>query len=111
VDAGMNDLLRPALYGAFHRIETVGPGRGPARLVDVVGPVCETGDFLARDRPLEEVAVGDLLAVRDSGAYGFCMTSNYNLRPRPAEAMVEDGTVRLIRCRETFEDLVRLEAD
>jgi diaminopimelate decarboxylase len=111
VDAGMNDLLRPALYAAFHRIEPVGPGRGPARAVDVVGPVCETGDFLARDRPLEDVAVGDLLAIRDTGAYGFCMTSNYNLRPRPAEVMMEDGALRLVRRRETFDDLVRTEVD
>jgi diaminopimelate decarboxylase len=109
VDAGMNDLLRPALYAAFHRIEPVAPGRGAVRPVDVVGPVCETGDFLARDRPLEEVAVGDLLAVRDTGAYGFCMTSNYNLRPRPAEVLAEGGVLRLVRRRETFEDLVRTE--
>ena len=77
--------------------------------VDVVGPVCETGDFLARDRALPPVETGDLLAVLDAGAYGFCMSSNYNLRPRAAEALVEDGKVRLVRRRETFEDLVRLE--
>jgi diaminopimelate decarboxylase len=109
VDAAMNDLLRPALYQAFHRIEPVAaphPGTVP---VDVVGPVCETGDFLARDRALPPVETGDLLAVLDAGAYGFCMSSNYNLRPRAAEALVEDGKVRLVRRRETFEDLVRLE--
>jgi diaminopimelate decarboxylase len=109
VDAGMNDLLRPALYSAFHRVEPVVSRGGDTRRVDVVGPVCETGDFLARDRNLEHVEAGDLLAVRDTGAYGFVMSSNYNMRPRAAEALVADGAVRLIRRRETFEDLVRTE--
>jgi diaminopimelate decarboxylase len=109
VDAGMNDLLRPALYSAFHRVEPVVSRGGDTRRVDVVGPVCETGDFLARDRNLERVEVGDLLAVRDTGAYGFVMASNYNMRPRAAEALVENGAVRLIRRRETFDDLVRTE--
>jgi diaminopimelate decarboxylase len=109
VDAGMNDLLRPALYSAFHRVEPVVSRGGDTRRVDVVGPVCETGDFLARDRNLERVEAGDLLAVRDTGAYGFVMASNYNMRPRAAEALVADGAVRLIRRRETFEDLVRTE--
>jgi diaminopimelate decarboxylase len=109
VDAGMNDLLRPALYDAHHRIEPVLSRGRPAREVDVVGPVCETGDFLARGRELEEVSPGDLLAVRDAGAYGFCMSSNYNLRPRPAEVLVDAGDARLIRRRETFEDLIRTE--
>ncbi len=109
VDAGMNDLLRPALYGAFHRVEPVVPRGRPAELVDVVGPVCETSDFLARRRELERPEPGDLLAVRDAGAYGFAMSSNYNMRPRAAEALVEDGRVRLIRRRETFDDLVRTE--
>jgi diaminopimelate decarboxylase len=77
--------------------------------VDVVGPVCETGDFLARDRNLERVQPGNLLAVRDTGAYGFVMSSNYNMRPRAAEALVEEGALRLIRRRERFEDLVRTE--
>jgi len=109
VDAGMNDLLRPALYEAFHRIEPVrARGRAP-ELVDVVGPVCETSDFLARRRALERPEPGELLAVRDAGAYGFAMASNYNMRPRPAEALVESGRIRLIRRRETFEDLVRTE--
>ncbi|HMK72039.1 MAG TPA: diaminopimelate decarboxylase [Myxococcaceae bacterium] len=109
VDAGMNDLLRPSLYQAFHRIEPVG-ARGPAAFrADVVGPVCETGDFLARDRDLPAVEPEDVLAVRDAGAYGYVMASNYNLRPRPAEVLVEDGQARLIRRRETFEDLVRTE--
>jgi diaminopimelate decarboxylase len=109
VDAGLNDLLRPALYSAFHRVEPVVSGGGETRRVDVVGPVCETGDFLARDRNLERVQPGDLLAVRDTGAYGFVMSSNYNMRPRAAEALVEEGGLRLIRRRETFQDLVRTE--
>jgi diaminopimelate decarboxylase len=111
VDAAMNDLLRPALYQAFHRIEPVAQRPG-ARLqvADVVGPVCETGDFLARDRELPQFVAGDLLAVLDTGAYGFAMASNYNLRPRAAEAMVDAGETRLIRRRESFDDLVRTEA-
>lgn len=109
VDAGMNDLLRPALYRAHHRIEPVeARGRG-SRLVDVVGPVCETADAFAHDRELETVEAGELLAVRDTGAYGFVMASTYNMRPRPAEVMVEEGQARLIRRRETFEDLVSTE--
>jgi diaminopimelate decarboxylase len=109
VDAGMNDLLRPALYQAFHRVEPV-RARGRAReLVDVVGPVCETSDFLARRRELERVEPGELIAVRDAGAYAFSMSSNYNMRPRAAEVMIENGNVRLIRRRETFDDLVRTE--
>jgi len=109
VDAGMNDLLRPALYDAYHRIEPVVLRPSRTVRVDVVGPVCETGDFLARDREMSEVGVGDLLAVRDSGAYSFCMSSNYNLRPRAAEVLAEDGRLRLIRRRETFDDLVATE--
>ncbi len=111
VDAGMNDLLRPALYGAHHRVEPVVARGRPARRVDVVGPVCETSDFLARERELQEVAPGELVAVMDAGAYGFSMASNYNLRPRSAEVLVEDGRPRLIRRRETFDDLVRTEMD
>jgi diaminopimelate decarboxylase len=109
VDAGMNDLLRPALYGAHHRIEPVTPRGRAVETVDVVGPVCETSDFLARGRDIEASEPGDLLAVRDAGAYGFTMSSNYNMRPRAAEALVEDGDARLVRRRETFEDLVRTE--
>ena len=109
VDAGMNDLLRPALYKAHHRIEPVVARGRPSRLVDVVGPVCETADAFARDRELEGVEPGDLLAIRDTGAYGFAMASTYNMRPRPAEVMVEDGRARLIRRRETFEDVVATE--
>jgi len=108
-DRRLADLLRPALYGAFHRVEPVAPRGRPAELVDVVGPVCETSDFLARRRELERPEPGDLLAVRDAGAYAFAMSSNYNMRPRAAEALVEGGRVRLIRRRETFDDLVRTE--
>ncbi len=111
VDAAMNDLLRPALYDAHHRIERVTPGDGARFVADVVGPVCETGDFLALGRDLEAVTRGDLLAVRDVGAYGYSMASTYNQRPRPAEVLVERGAARLIRRRETFEDLVRGELD
>lgn len=113
VDAGMNDLLRPALYKAFHRIEPVAqPAAGqPLQVVDVVGPVCESGDFLAQQRALPEVAVGTLWAVRDVGAYGFAMASNYNLRPRAAELLIEDGRARLVRRRETLDDLLRTELE
>jgi diaminopimelate decarboxylase len=134
-DAGMSDLLRPSHYGGYHAIDVVGgtrppgprdaashaddpeeraarvlsatdPGR-PETLVDVVGPICETGDFLARDRLLPLPCPGDLLAVRNVGAYGFSMASNYNGRPRPAEIMVERGRVHLIRKREEHRDLIR----
>jgi diaminopimelate decarboxylase len=108
-DAGMNDLIRPALYQAIHPIESVATPRGQLLTADVVGPVCETSDFFLRDARIEEPAEGDLLAIRDAGAYGFAMSSNYNFRPRAAEALVENGAPRLIRRRETFEDLTRLE--
>jgi diaminopimelate decarboxylase len=111
VDAGMNDLMRPALYQAYHRIEPVVDRGGPVRAVDVVGPVCETGDFLARARNIAAVEPGELLAVRDAGAYAFSMSSTYNMRPRPAEVLVDGAAIRLIRRRETFEDLVRTEID
>jgi diaminopimelate decarboxylase len=109
VDAGMNDLLRPALYDAHHRIEPVVAHGRPSELVDVVGPVCETSDFLARRRELERPEPGELLAVRDAGAYAFAMSSRYNMRPRAAEVLIEDGRARLVRRRETFEDLVATE--
>ncbi len=119
VDAGMNDLIRPALYDAFHFIWPVRPPEGcipddrsePTDAsgliaVDVVGPVCESGDFFAKDRPLPPVERGDLLAVFSTGAYGMAMASNYNSRLRPPEVLVEDGRVRLIRRRETYDDLL-----
>ncbi|MHC4134638.1 MAG: diaminopimelate decarboxylase [Planctomycetota bacterium] len=106
-DAAMNDLLRPSLYGAFHRIEPVAARAGEALPADVVGPVCESGDFLAQDRPLPPVEPGDLLAVRSAGAYGFVMASNYNARPRAAEVLVDGDRFGLVRARESYEDLVR----
>ena len=110
-DAGMNDLIRPPLYGAIHPIESVAAPRGLPITADVVGPICETSDFFARDLDLPEPSEGDLLAIRDAGAYGFAMSSNYNFRPRAAEVLVEAGSLRTIRRRETFEDLVRLEPE
>jgi diaminopimelate decarboxylase len=106
VDGGMNDLLRPALYGSHHEIWPVERRAGPLRPADVVGPLCETGDFLARKREMPELSPGDLLAVLDVGAYGYVLASNYNSRPRPAEVLVEGGALRLIRRRETFDDLM-----
>jgi diaminopimelate decarboxylase len=108
VDGAMNDLLRPSLYNAYHRIEVVGK-EGEESPADVVGPVCESGDFLAKDRPLPPTEHDDLIVVHSAGAYGFTMASNYNTRPRPAEVALVDGKDRCIRQRETFEDLIRLE--
>ena len=105
-DAAMNDLIRPALYQAHHEIVPVRPRAGRARAVDVVGPVCETGDFFARDRKLAPLELGDLVALLDAGAYGMAQSSNYNTRMRPAEALVESGKARLIRRRETIADLL-----
>jgi diaminopimelate decarboxylase len=110
VDAAMNDLIRPPLYQAWQPIEPVGPSRGPERTVDVVGPVCESTDFLARDRPLPPFEPGDLLAVRAAGAYGFAMSSNYNGRRRAAEVLVRGGRFAVVRARESLEDLVRGES-
>ncbi len=105
-DAAMNDLIRPALYQAHHEIVPVRPRAGRARAVDVVGPVCESGDFFARDRKLAPVKAGDLVALLDAGAYGMAQSSNYNTRVRPAEVLVEGKTARLIRRRETVKDLL-----
>jgi diaminopimelate decarboxylase len=105
-DAAMNDLIRPALYQAHHDIVPVRPSAGRPRIVDVVGPVCETGDFFARDRKLAPVEPGDLVALLDVGAYGMAQSSNYNTRPRAAEVLVEGGKARLIRRRETVADLL-----
>ena len=107
-DAGMNDLIRPALYGAHHEVLPVRAAAGASQTVDLVGPVCESGDFFARDRSLCAES-GDLLAILDAGAYGMSLSSNYNSRPRPAEILVEDGVPRLIRRRETFDDLLSTE--
>jgi diaminopimelate decarboxylase len=109
VDAAMNDLVRPSYYGAHHEIEPVAAPRPGAREVvaDVVGPICESSDFLARKRRMDEPRPGDLLAVRSAGAYGFSMSSNYNARPRAAELLVDGERVHVARRRETFADLVR----
>ena len=118
IDAGMNDLIRPALYESCHQIVPVNqPGmskskstsmsRSKTLKMDIVGPVCESADFFAQDRNMPELRQGDLLAVMSAGAYGFVMASNYNSRPLPAEALVRGDRVTLIRKRQTLEDLTR----
>ena len=111
VDAGMNDLIRPALYQSHHEIVPLRRNGAETILADVVGPVCESGDFLARDRQVANVLPGDFLAVCTTGAYGFVASSNYNTRPRAAEVLVEDDRWRVVRKRETLEDLVRGETE
>jgi diaminopimelate decarboxylase len=108
VDAGMNDIIRPSLYGAYHRIEPVvqANGRGTAT-VDVVGPICESGDFIAKDRVMQQVGEGDLLCVYSAGAYTATMASNYNGRPRGAEVLVDGSDWQVIRKAETLDDLIR----
>ncbi|UCE34000.1 MAG: diaminopimelate decarboxylase [Deltaproteobacteria bacterium] len=107
VDAGMNDLIRPALYNSFHAVQPVEITSSEKAKGDLVGPVCETGDFFARDREMASFQPGDLVAVMSSGAYGFSMASNYNSRPRPAEVMVRGNLFSVIRSRETYDDLVK----
>jgi len=110
VDAAMNDLIRPALYGAYHEIVPVTQGASPtskSEVLDIVGPVCETGDFFARDRELPSVEQGDLLAILDAGAYGMVLASNYNTRPRAAEVLVSGKSAKIIRKRERMSDLMR----
>lgn len=109
LDAGMTELIRPMLYGAFHRIEPVHAVARAEAICDVVGPLCETSDTLGRDRRLPEPRPGDLMAILDAGAYGSVMASNYNRRPMPAEVMVENGRPSVIRRRQTIDDLVALE--
>jgi diaminopimelate decarboxylase len=113
IDAGMNDLIRPALYGSYHEIvPVVQPSTSPStNRIDVVGPVCESGDFLAQDRKMPDLRAGDLLAVMSAGAYGFVMASNYNSRPLPAEALVHGDKLALIRERQMLADLTRGELD
>ena len=106
VDAGMNDLMRPTLYGSYHEIVPAHRGATQRLLADIVGPLCESGDFLAQDRDLADVQPGDLLAVLTAGAYGFVLASNYNTRPRPAEVLVNGAKAELIRPRETLEELM-----
>jgi len=108
VDAGFNTLIRPAMYGSYHEILLANITRpGTERVCDVVGPLCESGDFLARERKLEEARCGDVLAVLNAGAYGFVMSSQYNSRPRPAEILVKNGRYTLVREREDFETLLK----
>ncbi|MCX7002495.1 MAG: diaminopimelate decarboxylase [bacterium] len=109
VDAGMNDLIRPALYEAYHAILPAVPRAGAAQVVDVVGPICESGDFLGLARALPPLEPGDYLVVRSAGAYGFAMASNYNTRPRAAEVMVQGDQARVVRRRETIDDLLAAE--
>lgn len=107
IDAGMNDLIRPSLYDAYHEIAPVEKKKTPLITADVVGPICESGDFLAREREIAKPEPGDHLAVMSAGAYGFTMSSNYNSRPRAAEVMVDGDQYYIIRKRENFEDLIR----
>jgi diaminopimelate decarboxylase len=109
IDAGLNDLLRPALYGAYHRVVPLRRRDRPVRRVDVAGAVCESSDVFARDRDLAVPERGDYLAILDAGAYGFAMSSNYNLRPRPSEVVVENGSFRVVRAAETVSQLVSRE--
>ena len=107
VDAAMNDLMRPSLYGSYHRIVSVKQAGDNTIKADVVGPICESGDYLAKDREMPLFKQGDLMAVMSAGAYGFSMSSTYNSRPRVAEVMVKEGDFYIIRERETYEDLIR----
>ncbi|HEY5461013.1 MAG TPA: hypothetical protein VIJ89_04605, partial [Deferrimonas sp.] len=107
VDAAMNDLARPSLYGSYHAILPVGKARRGKVTADVVGPICESGDFLAKDRAMPPCRGGDLLAVMSAGAYGFSMSSNYNTRPRAAEVMVSGNRFEVVRVRETVRELFR----
>ena len=109
LDSGMTELLRPALYGAFHRVEPVTPRAGALRICDIVGPLCESSDFLGTDRELPPLEVGDLVAVCDVGAYGFVMASTYNRRPLPCEVLVDGGTWTVIRRRQTVDEMLALE--
>ena len=111
VDGAMNDLLRPSLYNAYHEIEPITQSEGALREADIVGPVCESGDFFAKDYKLPPLEHNDLLVIKSAGAYGFGMGSNYNTRGRSAEVAVENGKDRLIRKRESFEDLIALEKE
>jgi diaminopimelate decarboxylase len=111
IDAGMNDLIRPALYESYHQIvptnqPSASMSRSKTEKIDIVGPVCESGDFFAQDREMPELHAGDLLAVMSAGAYGFVMASNYNSRPLPAEVLVRGDRVALIRKRQTLEDVI-----
>ncbi|MFN4196919.1 MAG: diaminopimelate decarboxylase [Caldimicrobium sp.] len=110
VDAGMNDLIRPAFYQAYHKIIPLEDKEEEEIIADIVGPICESGDFLAKDRKIPKVKAGDYLVVMSAGAYGFVMSSNYNSRPRAAEVLVEGDQIFLVRRRETIEELLALES-
>ena len=110
IDAGMSELMRPALYGAFHGIELVGRREAAEQQYEIVGPVCESSDVVGRDRSLPRLQVGDLVAIRDAGAYGAAMASNYNRRPLPVEVLVDHGAWRIIRRRQTLDDMLSLES-
>jgi diaminopimelate decarboxylase len=107
VDGGMNDLLRPSLYNVFHNVLPLKKNKRKKVLADIVGPICESGDFLAKDREINQVSQGDLLAVMSAGAYGFSMSSNYNSRPRVAEVLVKGKKFFIVRERETFKDIIK----
>jgi diaminopimelate decarboxylase len=109
LDAGMGELIRPALYGSYHRIAPVRPRPSPLLPWDVVGPICESSDVFARDRALPPLEVDDLVAILDTGAYGSVMASNYNRHLLPAEVLVDDGQWTLIRRRQTIDDVLALE--
>jgi diaminopimelate decarboxylase len=113
VDAGMNDLIRPALYQSYHEVVAVEESStsNNRQKIDIVGPVCESGDFFALDRPMQELREGDLLAIMSTGAYGFVMASNYNSRPLPAEVLIRGDKFALIRKRQTWEDFMREEIE
>ena len=112
VDGAMNDLIRPSLYNAYHKIEILSSIQNPKiSKANIVGPVCESGDFFAKDIEAPQTNPGDIIIIRSAGAYGFSMSSNYNTRPRAAEVAIENGKDRLIRRRETFEDLIACEID
>jgi len=102
----MNDLIRPTLYNSFHAIQPVKIIQSEMLVADLVGPVCETGDFFAKDRKMPAFQSGDLVAIMSAGAYSFSMASNYNSRPRPAEVMVKGKRFSIIRSRETYDDLI-----
>lgn len=109
LDSGMNDLIRPSLYGAYHEIRPLITKGEKLERVDVVGPICESGDFFAKDRRIEKLSAGDYIAIMSAGAYGFTMSSNYNSRPRPPEVLVNGRNFRIVRRRETYRDLVKAE--
>ncbi|MDQ1267627.1 MAG: diaminopimelate decarboxylase, partial [Campylobacterota bacterium] len=111
VDGAMNDLLRPSLYKAYHKIEAITESKTDESEADVVGPVCESGDFFAKNYPLPILEHNDLLVIHSAGAYGFGMGSNYNTRGRSAEVAIKGDEARLIRRREEFEDLIALEKE